>query len=147
MLKPFFIKKKNIDNRLLPVVSAADAGKVLGVTEDGKVAAVEAGGGDGILVIGFNESDSLDKSYTEILKAYQNNIPIILNDYGASSVMFIPYLIIPSDNKIHMEFAALGYNATNTAAQLQVMILDYNSDNTVSGVSFNGYSIQVTPLS
>ena len=44
MLKPFFIKKKNIDNRLLPAVTAADVGKVFGVTEDGKVAAVEDGG-------------------------------------------------------------------------------------------------------
>lgn len=45
MLKPFYNKKKNIDDRLVPEVSVADAGKVLGVTEEGKIAAVEAGGG------------------------------------------------------------------------------------------------------
>lgn len=45
MLKPFYIKKKNIDNRLLPAVTAADAGKVLGVTEEGKFGLVEGGGG------------------------------------------------------------------------------------------------------
>lgn len=43
MLKPFYNKKKNIDNRLVPEVSAADAGKVLGVTEDGKIGLVEGG--------------------------------------------------------------------------------------------------------
>lgn len=45
MLKPFYNKKKNIDDRLVPAVTAADAGKVLGVTEEGKIAPVEAGGG------------------------------------------------------------------------------------------------------
>lgn len=46
MLKPFYNKKKNIDNRLLPVVTAEDAGKVLGVTEDGKIGLIENGGSD-----------------------------------------------------------------------------------------------------
>lgn len=45
MLKPFYNKKKNIDDRLVPAVSAADAGKFLGVTEEGKIALVEGGGG------------------------------------------------------------------------------------------------------
>lgn len=45
MVKPFYIKKKNIDDRLVPEVSAADAGKVLGVTDAGKIAPVEGGGG------------------------------------------------------------------------------------------------------
>ena len=45
MLKPFYNKKKNIDNRLLPAATAVDAGKVVGVTEDGKISLVE---GDGI---------------------------------------------------------------------------------------------------
>lgn len=45
MIKPFYNKKKNIDNRLVPAVSPSDAGKVLGVTEDGKIAPVEGGGG------------------------------------------------------------------------------------------------------
>lgn len=43
MLKPFYNKKKNIDDRLVPAVTAADAGKFLGVTEDGKIAPVEGG--------------------------------------------------------------------------------------------------------
>ena len=37
MLKPFWNKKKNINDRLTPVVSAADAGKALVVNEDGKI--------------------------------------------------------------------------------------------------------------
>ena len=45
MLKPFYNKKKNIDDRLVPAVTAADAGKLLGVTEEGKIAPVEGGGG------------------------------------------------------------------------------------------------------
>lgn len=45
MLKPFYNKKKNIDNRLVPVVSAADAGKVFGVDEEGNITLVEGGGG------------------------------------------------------------------------------------------------------
>lgn len=44
MLKPFYNKKKNIDYRLVPAVSPDDAGKVLGITEDGKIAPVEGGG-------------------------------------------------------------------------------------------------------
>lgn len=43
MLKPFYNKKKNIDNRLLPSATAADAGKVVGVTEDGNFVLVEGG--------------------------------------------------------------------------------------------------------
>lgn len=45
MLKPFYNKKKNIDNRLLPSATVADAGKLVGVTEDGKFGLVEGGGG------------------------------------------------------------------------------------------------------
>lgn len=45
MLKPFYIKKKNIDNRLLPEVSVTDAGKVLGISEEGTIIPVEGGGG------------------------------------------------------------------------------------------------------
>lgn len=44
MLKPFYNKKKNIDDRLLPVVSAADAGKALVVDANGKIVIGEAGG-------------------------------------------------------------------------------------------------------
>lgn len=44
MLKPFYIKKKNIDNRLLPAVTAADAGKALVVDANGKIVTGEAGG-------------------------------------------------------------------------------------------------------
>lgn len=65
MLKPFYIKKKNIDDRLVPDVSAADAGKVLGVNDDGKVVAVEAGGGFSIALI--------DLSAQDIVKVYQGN--------------------------------------------------------------------------
>lgn len=45
MLKPFYNKKKNIDDRLVPAVTADDVGKVLGVIEEGKIAPVEGGGG------------------------------------------------------------------------------------------------------
>lgn len=44
MLKPFYNKKKNIDVRLLPAVTAADAGKALVVDENGKIVTGEAGG-------------------------------------------------------------------------------------------------------
>ena len=44
MLKPFYNKKKNIDDRLLPPVTAADAGKALVVDENGKIVTGEAGG-------------------------------------------------------------------------------------------------------
>ncbi|MBO7206954.1 MAG: hypothetical protein J6W10_05005 [Kiritimatiellae bacterium] len=47
MLKPFFIKKKNIDDRLLPSATVADVGKIVAVTEDGGFDLVEAGGGGG----------------------------------------------------------------------------------------------------
>lgn len=47
MLKPFFIRKKNIDNRLVPVVSAADAGKALTVDDNGNIIA----GGVGTIFI------------------------------------------------------------------------------------------------
>lgn len=65
MLKPFYNKKKNIDDRLVPAVSAADAGKVLGVTEEGKIAPVEGGGGG---------------SYTHLLTLDQETRAIIVND-------------------------------------------------------------------
>ena len=52
MLKPFYNKKKNIDDRLLPAVTVDDAGKFLGVTEDGKFAPVE--GADFSLIRGKN---------------------------------------------------------------------------------------------
>lgn len=45
MLKPFYNKKKNIDDRLVPAVTAADAGKALIVGEDGKITTGESGGG------------------------------------------------------------------------------------------------------
>ena len=51
MLKPFYNKKKNIDNRLLPSVTAADAGKLVGVTDEGKFGLVEGGGGGGVVPI------------------------------------------------------------------------------------------------
>lgn len=44
MLKPFYNKKKNIDNRLVPPVTAVDVGKVLGVDDEGKYALTEGGG-------------------------------------------------------------------------------------------------------
>lgn len=44
MLKPFWNKKKNIDDRLTPAVTAADAGKALVVDENGKIIASEVGG-------------------------------------------------------------------------------------------------------
>ena len=44
MLKPFYIKKKNINSRLVPPVSAADAGKLLGVDEEGNIILVEDSG-------------------------------------------------------------------------------------------------------
>lgn len=68
MLKPFYNKKKNIDDRLVPAVSAADAGKVLGVTEDGKIAAVEGGGGSQLychLIRGFGSATSFN--YTVLI--------------------------------------------------------------------------------
>ncbi len=147
MLKPFYNKKKNIDNRLVPAVSAADAGKVLGVTEEGKIGLVESGGGGDLLALRFNGEDSLNKTYNEILEAYQNDVPIILNDYGEQTTMFLPFIVALLDNKIHMEFEALGYNPTNNSAQLQVLKFDYTSDNTMSATSFKSYSIQTTPLS
>lgn len=63
MLKPFYNKKKNIDDRLVPAVSAADAGKVLGVTEEGKVAPVEGGG----------------KLYLHLIQFYSNGNCSIIN--------------------------------------------------------------------
>lgn len=59
MLKPFYNKKKNIDDRLVPAVSAADAGKVLGVTEEGKIAAVEAGGGVNIVTVEITAEEAI----------------------------------------------------------------------------------------
>ena len=59
MLKPFYIKKKNIDNRLLPPATAADAGKLVGVTEGGNFGLVEDGGGGGSSHVVFLDSISL----------------------------------------------------------------------------------------
>ena len=50
MLKPFFIKKKNIDNRLLPAVTSDDAGKIFIVNEDGKLVLVKYGAVSTVLV-------------------------------------------------------------------------------------------------
>lgn len=44
MLKPFYNRKVNIDDRLVPAVTAEDAGKALVVGEDGKITTGDAGG-------------------------------------------------------------------------------------------------------
>lgn len=87
MLKPFYIKKKNIDNRLVPEVSAADAGKVLGVTEDGSIAPVEAGGGNiepyakGILQIKLSEdSNPVELPANSVFYYTENNVMILILD-------------------------------------------------------------------
>lgn len=106
MLKPFYIKKKNINNRLVPPVSAADAGKVLGVTEEGKIAPVEGGGGGSSHII-FLDSISmthtpletsidsnvlyschfrLDEEFTDIVNGY-------ITEYGRDNLAVVPVTI------------------------------------------------------
>lgn len=43
MLKPFWVKKKNIDKQLLPEFSSDDEGLILGIGEDGKIVSVDPG--------------------------------------------------------------------------------------------------------
>lgn len=78
MLKPFYIKKKNIDDRLVPEVFASDAGKVLGVTEEGKIAPVEAGGVDALPEMTSADGGKILVVGTDgKLKLFKSNYPII----------------------------------------------------------------------
>jgi len=77
MLKPFYNKKKNIDNRLLPSATVADAGKVLGVDDEGKYALTEGGGGGKFIVHAeINPGDTptcdITESAADIIDAIQN---------------------------------------------------------------------------
>lgn len=84
MLKPFYNKKKNIDNRLLPVVTADDAGKGLVVDENGNIVAEEVSGGNQLYehiinVIYSNaqlviiSTDSIPMTKTEVVNFLQEN--------------------------------------------------------------------------
>lgn len=108
MLKPFFIKKKNIDNRLVPVVTAADAGKVLGVTEDGKIAPVEGGGGADFEVVYFtieSGTPALSKSYAEMIGngEFVKNFIFIMTSSNYFAYAIDAY-IRTADNSLHVDF-------------------------------------------
>lgn len=103
MLKPFYNKKKNINDRLVPAVSVADAGKFLGVTEDGKIAPVEGGGGSQYPVVYVNATSSTEWTLVydfDILKSAINNFQpvwIIINKFIEASGNSHPQIMMIAD--------------------------------------------------
>lgn len=81
MLKPFFNKKKNIDDRLVPEVSVEDAGKALVVGEDGKITTGEVGGGTEVVANPSPAGSTLLKGL-----AVEGNKYVTFSDYNAGAI-------------------------------------------------------------
>lgn len=104
MLKPFYNKKKNIDDRLVPAVTAADAGKVLGVTEEGKIAAVEGGGGSQLYLHEIGRKNYQNETRLKIITSNPEPMTVqdvisYINDhydgyYGIANYTYYMYGII-----------------------------------------------------
>lgn len=157
MLKPFYNKKKNIDNRLLPAVTAADAGKVLGVTKDGNFGLVEAGGGGGspwdfninVTANGEVQGDAvvftsvdLDRPVSEFIAAVNSNkyiTGVIRVSYGEG----IPseYLSIINagiyDNNTTIRFEGLSFGLGSTLS-LSMMTILLNMDGSLFSARYDG---------
>lgn len=113
--KPILIQLDDI-----PTPTDADAGKVLGVDEDGKYELVQGGGGGGVFNVNFDLSNSpytADKTLAEINEAINNgNIVLCHSNFidsivgvpdGEGGIIF-PYIFITyANNQLHTRY--IGY--------------------------------------
>ena len=131
MLKPFYNKKKNIDNRLLPLATAADAGKFVGVTDEGKFGLVEGGGASEILIVHPTVDGQgnvvLDKTYSEMLAHLTEDKPVLCMNAGIASTR-MSY----NNNTITFYFESTQVDKSLNRATFDRTGIAVAADNTVS---------------
>lgn len=149
MLKPFYNKKKNIDDRLVPAVTAADAGKVVGVDEEGNITLIEAGSGGGsdsfnvnIAITGeivqsqivFNEG-TLDKPIAEVVDAVNTRkyiTGVIKADVRSVGIIYVPITAASrNDNNINIE--GIKFEFGGTSLNVTIIPTVFNTNGSFSG--------------
>lgn len=140
MLKPFYNRKVNIDDRLVPAVTAEDAGKALVVGEDGKITTGEAGGGKYIHVLAvlLNVASSLDWNVyftiiTDNANEYTNRDNLIadmISVYGKSNIR--PGHVIPASlNFVYNNvWYAVDYIYIDNNGKLNTHVITFDIANT-----------------
>ena len=157
MLKPFYNKKKNIDKRLLPPATAADVGKVVGVTEDGNFALVEgSGGGEGFnlnvsltgeIVEGhpvFNEG-TLDKPIADVIDAVNTRkyITGVIKAVVGAGVMYVP-ITAASRNGNNINIEGIKFEFGGTSLNVVTIPAVFNTNGSFSGAEAGINTIPLT---
>ena len=150
MLKPFYNKKKNIDNRLLPSATVADAGKVVGVTEDGKFGLVGGGNTEPypkgtiqlkIVKVSDEDPETVDLSANTLIMYADRTVILIPNAITVTSeyqaveayVLGPAYIQRNESAVIHVtndiEYAALVDEVIENCTTVGIMIIPFNNFN------------------